>query len=76
MKKLLGILVLGLLLSGNSYAGWLDKDKIKVTKCYDISLFTSYKERLKDLERKKKTAYPFILTKWEWELNLKEKIAL
>jgi len=25
MKKLLGILVLGLLLSGNAYAGWFDK---------------------------------------------------
>ena len=75
MKNLLGILVLGLLLSGNVYAGWFDKDKIKVTKCYDASEFNSYKEKLKDLENKKRTGYPLIMTKWEWELNLKEKMA-
>ena len=75
MKKLLGIVVLGLLLSSNVYAGWFDKDKIIVSKCYDISEFNSYKEKLKDLEQKKKEGYPFIGTKWEWELNLKEKMA-
>ena len=75
MKKLLGIVVLGLLLSSNVYAGWFDKDKIIVSKCYDISEFNSYKEKLKDLENKKRTGYPLIMTKWEWELNLKEKMA-
>ena len=75
MKKLLWITVLSLLLSSNSYAGLFDKDKIKVTKCYDKSRFNNYKAQLKDVERKKETGYPFILTKWEWELNLKEKIA-
>ena len=75
MKKLLWITVLSLLLSSNSYAGLFDKDKIKVTKCYDISQFNNHKEQLKYWERKKEEGYPFILTKWEWELNLKEKIA-
>ena len=68
-------MVLGLLLSGNVYAGWFDKDKIKVSECYNISDFNSYKEKLKDLENKKRTGFPFIMTKWEWELNLKEKMA-
>ena len=75
MKKILGIVVLGLLLSGNAYAGWFDKDKIKATKCYNISVHNSYKEKLKSIENQKKNGSPLILTKWEWELNLKEKIA-
>tara|TARA_B110000003_G_scaffold176722_1_gene176191 strand:+ start:146 stop:559 length:414 start_codon:yes stop_codon:yes gene_type:complete len=75
MKKLLGIVVLGLLLSGNAYAGWFDKDKIKITKCYNLNNYNSYKDVLKDREHKKKTSFPFLVTKWEWELNLKEKIA-
>ena len=75
MKKLLWITVLSLLLSSNSYAGLFDKDKIKVTKCYDISQFNNYKEHLKDIEYKKRTGFAFIVYKWEWELNLKEKIA-
>ena len=43
MKKLLGIIVLGLLLSGNAYANWLpDKDKDFFISCvakgyHDIS---------------------------------------
>ena len=39
MKKTLGIMVLGLLLSGNAYAGWFDKDKIIVKECYDPKIF-------------------------------------
>ena len=68
MKKLLAIVVLGLLLSSNAYAGWFDKDKITVTKCWDPSKYKNYKEDNKDSKRQG-------LTKWEWELNLKEKIA-
>ena len=68
MKKLLWILVLGLLLSGNAYAGLFSKDKIKVTKCWDSTEFKNYKEQKKDRAKHG-------MTKWEWELNLKEKIA-
>ena len=68
MKKLLGILIACLLLSGNAYAGWFDKDKITVTKCWDPSKYKNYKEDNKDSKRQG-------VTKWEWELNLKEKIA-
>ena len=75
MKKILGVVVLSLLLGGNTYAGWFDKDKIKVTKCYNISIYNSYKENLKAIENQKKNGSELILTKWEWELNLKEKIA-
>tara|TARA_B100001175_G_C19046406_1_gene419865 strand:- start:52 stop:462 length:411 start_codon:yes stop_codon:yes gene_type:complete len=75
MKKFSLFIFLCFFLVSNSYAGWFDKNKIKVTKCYDISVFKNYKAHLKDLERKKESGFPFILTKWEWELNLKEKIA-
>tara|TARA_B100000787_G_scaffold123209_1_gene92705 strand:- start:257 stop:634 length:378 start_codon:yes stop_codon:yes gene_type:complete len=68
MKKLLLIIVLGLLLSSNAFAGWFDKDKIKVTNCYDPSKFNNYKSS-------KKIDIKNGFTKWEWELNLKEKIA-
>ena len=68
MKKLLGIVVVSLLLNGNAYAGWFDKDKITVTKCWDPSKYKNYKEDNKDSKRQG-------VTKWEWELNLKEKIA-
>ena len=68
MKKLLGILVLGLLLCSNAYAGWFDKDKITVTKCYDPTKYNNYKAY-------KKQASKIRNKKWEWELNLKEKIA-
>ena len=66
MTKLLAITIMGLILSGNAYAGWFDKDKIKVTSCYETSKFKSYKAA-------KKTGKFY--KKWEWELNLKDKIA-
>ena len=65
MKKLLWIVVLGLLLSSNSYAGWFDKDKIIVKECYDPKIaknFKTYKKSSKSADR------------FEFELNLKEKI--
>ena len=69
MKKLLGILIACLLLSGNAYAGLFDKDKIKVTKCWDPTTFNNYKAQEKE---------DIIsgITKWEWQLNLKTKIAI
>jgi len=69
MKKLfLSFLVLGLLLSGNAYAGWFDKDIIKVTKCWNPAEYKNYNE---DNAESIRSGF----TKWEWELNLKEKIA-
>ena len=69
IKKLLDIIVLSLLLSGNTYAGWFDKDKIKVTKCYDRSQYSSFKSQQNDPVNS-------TTTKWEWELNLKNKKAI
>jgi hypothetical protein len=43
MKKLLGILVLGLLWCSNTYAGLLSKDKIKVKECYDPIEYNNFK---------------------------------
>ena len=43
MKKLLGILVLGLLWCSNTYAGLFSKDKIKVKECYDPIEYNNFK---------------------------------
>ena len=68
MKKLLGIVVVSLLLNGNAYAGWFDKDKIKVTKCYGGDH--------KNYKAQKKWDIANGITKWEWELNLKDNMAV
>ena len=66
MKKILGIVVIGLLLSGNVYAGWLDKDKIKVEDCYDPKKYKNIKQKIReagDME-------------WAWEIDLKRDTAI
>ena len=69
MKKLLIILVTCLLLSGNAFAGWFDKDKIKVTKCWDRAQYSSFKDQQNDSANSH-------MSKWEWELNLKNNKAI
>ncbi len=69
MKKLLIILVTCLLLSGNAFAGWFDKDKIKVTKCWDRAQYSSFKDQQNDSANSD-------MSKWEWELNLKNNKAI
>ena len=64
MKKLLGIVVLGLLWSGNAYAGLFDKDVFKFERCFTES-YSNHNEWIK---------YSNFL-KWEWELDLKNKTA-
>ena len=44
------------------YAGWFDKDIIKVSKCYDVKQFKSYREH-------KKKGRGFA---WEADINLKD----
>ena len=68
MKKLLGILVISLLLSSNAYAGWFDKDKIKITKCLG--------EGIKNWKEQKKWNIKNGITKYQWELNLKDNMAI
>ena len=65
MKKAIGIIILGLLLSSNAYAGWFNKDKITIKDCYDPKLYKNYKERVADAG-----------LLWEWELNLKKDEAV
>ena len=67
MKKLLGIIVLGLLLNGNAYAGWFDKDKIIVKECYDSKNYKNFKTFKKNKNTRD-------ADKFEIEINLKEKI--
>mgnify|MGYP006876901123 CR=1 FL=1 len=59
-------MTLSLILSGNSYAGWFDKDKIKVTDCYDPKKYNSFKQQVKD-----KGKYD-----WSWEIDLKKDTAI
>ena len=66
MKKILGIVVLGLLLSGNAFAGWFDKDKIKVTNCYDPKEHKNFKQRVRESGD----------MNWAWEIDLKRDTAI
>ena len=66
IKKLLGIVVLGLLLSGNAYAGWFDKDKIKVTNCYDPKKHKNFKQKVRESSD----------MNWAWEIDLKRDTAI
>ena len=36
------IILFSFLVNTNSFSGWFDKDKIKVSKCYDVKQFNSY----------------------------------
>ena len=64
MKKLLGIVVLGLFLSSNAYAGWFDK-KIEVKECYDPKEYKNYKQVPKSQGRD-----------WSWEIDLEKDTAI
>jgi len=66
MKKILGIIVLSLLLSGNAFAGWFDKDKIKVTNCYDPKKHKNFKQRVRESGD----------MNWAWEIDLKRDTAI
>tara|TARA_B100000780_G_C21039575_1_gene417101 strand:+ start:260 stop:652 length:393 start_codon:yes stop_codon:yes gene_type:complete len=70
MKNILRIVVLSLLLSCNVFAGavWPDRDIIKVIKCWNPLKYKDYKQDKAESINQGKT-------KWEWELNLKERIA-
>ena len=65
MQKFFFIIIIALLFSTNTYAGWFDK-KIKVSKCYDTSAFSSYKQLKKENGNHL----------WEWEINPEEKTAI
>ena len=62
MRKYLYIILFSFLVSTNSFGGWFDKDKIKVSKCYDVKQFKSYREH-------KKKGRGFA---WEADINLKD----
>ena len=66
MKKILGVIVLSLLFSGVAFAGWFDKDKIKVTNCYDPKEYKNYKQDVKANGSQD----------WAWEIDLKRDTAI
>ena len=62
MKKLLGIVVLGLLIITNSQAGLFDKKEFKFERCYTES-YSNHNDWIENS----------LFLKWEWEINLKNK---
>ena len=66
MSKYLYIILFSFLISTNSFGGWFDKDKIKVSKCYDVKQFNSYREH-------KKKGRGFA---WEADINLKNDMVV
>ena len=66
MRKYLYIILFSFLVSTNSFGGWFDKDKIKVSKCYDVKQFNSYREH-------KKKGRGFA---WEADINLKNDMVV
>ena len=66
MKKLLGVIFLSLFLSSNAFAGWFDKDKIKVTNCYDPKEHKNFKQRVRESGD----------MNWAWEIDLKRDTAI
>ena len=66
MKKILGVIVLSLLFSGVAFAGWFDKDKIKVTNCYDPKEHKNFKQRVRESSN----------MNWAWEIDLKRDTAI
>ena len=61
MRKYLYIILFSFLVSTNSFAGLFDKNKIKVSKCYDVK-----QKSLREYKKK----YPGF--KWEADINLKD----
>jgi len=64
MKKLLGIIVLGLLLSTSANAGLFSKNEFKFSRCYTES-YNNHDDWLADS----------LFLRWDWEINLKNKTA-
>jgi hypothetical protein len=64
MKKFLGIVVLSFLLSFNSEASLLKKNKFKFERCYTTS-YSNHDSWVKN----------GVFLYWEWEINLKDKTA-
>ena len=62
MRKYFYILLLSFLVTSNSFAGWFDKNKIKVSKCYDTKKYKSYRDQTKKVGK----------SGWEAEINLKQ----
>ena len=59
-------MVLSLFLGGNAFAGWFDKDKIKVTNCYDPKKHKNFKQRVRESGD----------LNWAWEIDLKRDTAI
>ena len=66
MKKYILIIVISLLMTSKLFAGWFDKNKIKVSECYDPKKYNSYKELVK------KEGH----WEWNWEIDLKKETAI
>ena len=62
MQKFFFVIIITLLFSTNTYAGWFDK-KIEITKCYDYKKYRSYRHQVKEVGK----------SVWEWEIDTEKK---
>ena len=62
MKKFLTLIFISFLFSNHSIAGWFDKNKIKVSKCYEVGKYKSYKDQKNNV----------VDLDWRAEINKKE----
>ena len=73
-KKFIFIIILSFFLTGVSHAGLFSK-KIKVTKCYEFNSFNSFEQFYDHQISTRIQGAQSVLTKWDWELNLKNNTA-
>ena len=75
IKQIRYIIYFSLIMIVSAQAGLFDS-KIKVRKCYDPKMYTSFKKFHEIEVNKRIQGSPFALTKWDWDLDLKKKKAL
>ena len=73
-KKLILIVILSLFFIEISQANFFSK-KIKVTECYEFNSFSSFEQFYDHQISKRIQGAQGILTKWDWELDLKKNTA-
>lgn len=73
-KRFILIVILSLFFAEMSQANFFSK-KIKVTKCYEFNSFSSFEQFYDYQISRRIQGAQAILTKWDWELDLKKNTA-
>ena len=75
IKQIRYIVYFSLMMVVSAQAGWFD-DKIKVRKCYDPKSYDNFEQYHEFEVDSRIQGDPFAMTKWDWDLDLKNKKAL